>query len=144
MAEAAHVYPPSGAQGMNTSLADAAMLGDLLAARGLAYVPRLLRQYQASRLPDHLARYAATGGLSAMTRLSDPLGQAVRRVSTLWRNLLAPRPAPLARRFVKVVLGSAEASGSLYHIHQKQALGSSTLWRIPIDSSEAECSGAAR
>ena len=84
MAEAAHVYPPSGAQGMNTSLADAAMLGDLLAARGLEDVPRLLRQYQASRLPDHLARYAATGGLSAMTRLSDPLGQAFRRFGFRW------------------------------------------------------------
>ena len=97
MAEAAHVYPPSGAQGMNTSLADAAMLGDLLAARGLEDVPRLLRQYQASRLPDHLARYAATGGLSAMTRLSDPLGQAFRRFGFRWLAGGQVRQAALVR-----------------------------------------------
>ena len=80
MAEAAHVYPPSGAQGMNTSLADAAVLGQLLTripqGRDFAEV---LPEYQKWRTPDILARYAATRGLGFITRLDDPLGQRLRQ-----------------------------------------------------------------
>jgi 2-octaprenyl-6-methoxyphenol hydroxylase len=55
MAEAAHVVPPIGAQGLNMSLADLACLLDLLAKTGTATIP------EAPRSPTPTTA-AATGG----------------------------------------------------------------------------------
>ncbi len=69
VAEAAHVVPPIGAQGLNMSLADIATLLDLaIAARGAGRdigAPDLLARYHRARYPQILLRIA---GLDALNR----------------------------------------------------------------------------
>ena len=71
LAEAAHVIPPIGAQGLNMSLADLAALAGLLAeARNAGQdigAPALLARYSRARLPDMAARIA---GVDALNRAS--------------------------------------------------------------------------
>ncbi|MEM6607457.1 MAG: UbiH/UbiF family hydroxylase [Pseudomonadota bacterium] len=57
IAEAAHVVPPIGAQGLNMSLADIAALLDLSLANPAALgTPAMLREYHRSRYPETRAR----------------------------------------------------------------------------------------
>ncbi len=69
VAEAAHVVPPIGAQGLNMSLRDVATLRDLcVAARASGRdigAPELLSRYGRARHPDILARVA---GIDALNR----------------------------------------------------------------------------
>jgi 2-octaprenyl-6-methoxyphenol hydroxylase len=69
IAEAAHVVPPIGAQGLNMSLKDIASLLELAAAARAAGrdigAPELLRRYHRTRHPDILARVA---GIDALNR----------------------------------------------------------------------------
>jgi len=68
MAEAAHVMPPIGAQGLNTSLADLACLLDLLRAHpGDPGDPALLARYARRRHSQVLLRAA---GIDALNRAS--------------------------------------------------------------------------
>ena len=75
MAEAAHVVPPIGAQGLNMSLADLAVLLDLAAAdpAGIGS-EKMLATYQRRR---HLEVQARVTGIDALNRASmmDPSGQ---------------------------------------------------------------------
>ena len=71
MAEAAHAVPPIGAQGLNMSLADAALLRDLCAG-GPAMAD--LAAYDRKRRPDVLARLAAVFALNAASTGTGPLG----------------------------------------------------------------------
>lgn len=68
MAEAAHVVPPIGAQGLNMSLADLSCLIDLARARpeGLGDAA-MLRAYERRRHPDILARVT---GIDILNRAS--------------------------------------------------------------------------
>ncbi|MBX2856102.1 MAG: FAD-dependent monooxygenase [Rhodobacteraceae bacterium] len=69
IAEAAHVAPPIGAQGLNMSLKDAAVLTDQLIAARASGRPvgdaEALQRYARSRWPDLAARTAATAALDA-------------------------------------------------------------------------------
>jgi 2-octaprenyl-6-methoxyphenol hydroxylase len=75
MAEAAHVVPPIGAQGLNMSLADLACLLDLARQNpqniGSA---AMLRAYHRRRWPEVAARVAAIGALNRVSMLgAEPL-----------------------------------------------------------------------
>jgi 2-octaprenyl-6-methoxyphenol hydroxylase len=69
LGEAAHALSPVGAQGLNTSLRDVAVLDELVRAaleRGLdPAAPATLLAYERARLPDIRARFALTEGLAA-------------------------------------------------------------------------------
>jgi 2-octaprenyl-6-methoxyphenol hydroxylase len=79
VAEAAHVIPPIGAQGLNMSLRDIAVLLDLAAgarqAGGDIGAPEPLRRYQRARHPDILARIA---GVDLLNRAAMTDFQALR------------------------------------------------------------------
>lgn len=75
IAEAAHVVPPIGAQGLNMSLADLATLLDLsLTAPGSS---ESLRAYDRARRPDAVARLT---GIDALNRASIAGAAPLRRV----------------------------------------------------------------
>lgn len=73
MAEAAHVVPPIGAQGLNMSLRDLGCLLELAQARpeGLGD-PKMLDSYHRKRHPDILARVAGIDLLNRTSQASAP------------------------------------------------------------------------
>ncbi|MEM1431643.1 MAG: FAD-dependent monooxygenase [Pseudomonadota bacterium] len=79
LAEAAHVVPPIGAQGLNTSLNDVIVLRDLARdapeALGTA---GMLSHYARARAPDIRARVAAIDLFNRVTRSGDTRMQALR------------------------------------------------------------------
>ena len=80
IAEAAHVVPPIGAQGLNMSLADISALADLItSAPDDPGAPALLRRFEAARLPDISARVAGIDALNRASQASAPI----------WRDLRA-------------------------------------------------------
>jgi 2-octaprenyl-6-methoxyphenol hydroxylase len=79
IAEAAHVVPPIGAQGLNMSLADITALLDLAVADPQALgTPAMLQRYQARRLPDILARVAGIDALNRASMAGGPVWRGVR------------------------------------------------------------------
>lgn len=89
LAEAAHVIPPIGAQGLNMSLADLACLrGLLVAARNAGQdigSPKLLSQYSRLRLPDMATRIA---GVDLLNRASIAQAQPLRNLRRAGLSLL--------------------------------------------------------
>ena len=79
LAEAAHVVPPIGAQGLNTSLNDVIALRDL-ALQDPAHLgaPAMLAKYARARAPDIRARVAAIDLFNRVTRSGDTRMQALR------------------------------------------------------------------
>ena len=79
LAEAAHVVPPIGAQGLNTSLNDVIALRDLARADPAALgAPAMLARYARARGPDIRARVAAIDLFNRVTRSGDTRMQALR------------------------------------------------------------------
>lgn len=87
--EAAHALPPIGAQGLNTSLADIALLAELigerldnddLSARNDPAAAELLRRYESARLADIRLRAGATGLLSGLVHRRNGLIDRLRRL----------------------------------------------------------------
>jgi len=79
--EAAHALPPIGAQGLNTSLADIAVLADLL--QDTSTDPgsdAVTRGYERARKPDIMLRSGATGLLSGLVHQRNPLIDQLRRI----------------------------------------------------------------
>ncbi|WP_420325718.1 UbiH/UbiF family hydroxylase [Mameliella sp.] len=78
VAEAAHVVPPIGAQGLNMSLKDLAALRDLAMSRpeGLGDA-QMLDAYHRSRITDIRARVA---GITALNRISQLSAQPLRDI----------------------------------------------------------------
>lgn len=98
IAEAAHVYPPIGAQGLNTSMSDIARLCELLrAAPEDPGAESLLSAYEAARLPDIRARAAAIGLFNRVTRSPDAAMQALRRTGLRAAHDIAPLRDGLTR-----------------------------------------------
>jgi 2-octaprenyl-6-methoxyphenol hydroxylase len=102
IAEAAHVVPPIGAQGLNMSLADLAALLDLATARpdGLGD-DFMLAAYHRKRHAEVVARVF---GIDALNRASMVQSQPLRDLRKLGLNLLHGI-TPLRRAVMKAGLG---------------------------------------
>lgn len=102
MAESAHVVPPIGAQGLNMSLADLAVLLDLAAAdpAGIGS-EKMLATYQRRR---HLEVQARVTGIDALNRASMMGGQALRDLRAGALNALYS-VAPVRKTLMKAGLG---------------------------------------
>lgn len=79
IAEAAHVMPPIGAQGLNTSLADVGAILDVLGTVSDPGDPAALRRYQNMRWPDMAARMAGVSALNHASQIGAPVLQQMRR-----------------------------------------------------------------
>ncbi|MFV0245914.1 MAG: UbiH/UbiF family hydroxylase [Qingshengfaniella sp.] len=104
VAEAAHVVPPIGAQGLNMSLADIRSLTELAASRPEdPGAPDLLASYQRQRWPELAARVA---GVDALNRAAIAGPQVLRdlRMQGL-RALHGTRP--LRRALMRTGLGAS-------------------------------------
>jgi 2-octaprenyl-6-methoxyphenol hydroxylase len=100
--EAAHVFPPIGAQGLNLGFRDVAALGDILAGPlPDPGAPAPLAAYDTARRADVLARTAAVDALNR-TLLTDFLPiQALRGLGIF----LVDRIPPLRRLAMRQGLG---------------------------------------
>ncbi len=80
MAEAAHVIPPIGAQGLNTSMGDLILLRDLALAAGRDGLgeDRMLADYDRKRCADIRKRVQAIDLFNRVTRSTDPTVQMLR------------------------------------------------------------------
>ena len=102
MAEAAHVVPPIGAQGLNMSLADLAVLLDLAQADPVEIGNvRMLDSYQRRR---HLDVQARVTGIDALNRASMMGGQSLRDLRATALNTLYSI-APVRKTLMKAGLG---------------------------------------
>lgn len=103
MAEAAHVVPPIGAQGLNMSLADIACLLELArAARDDLGGPRMLDRYGRRRHPEILTRVA---GVDMLNRASMADGALARGLRARGMGLLHDI-APVRRGLMRLGLGA--------------------------------------
>ncbi len=100
MAEAAHVVPPIGAQGLNMSLADLATLLDLAGTHDLGSTA-MLDTYHRLRHPEVTARVL---GIDALNRASMPSAPPLRDLRAGALNLLHSI-APLRKTLMKAGLG---------------------------------------
>lgn len=112
VAEAAHVVPPIGAQGLNMSLRDvAALLALVEAARdagGDIGAPDLLARYHRQRHPDMLARIA---GIDLLNRAAMTGDQRLRDLRAAGLRLL-DRTAPLRQAAMRLGLGAGGPESS--------------------------------
>lgn len=95
--EAAHVFPPIGAQGLNLGLRDVMDLAAVLEGASDPGAPEVLARYTARRRPDILARAGAVNALNA-TLLSGFLPAQIARSAGL--SLLRSLP-PLRGFFMR-------------------------------------------
>ncbi|WP_424990036.1 UbiH/UbiF family hydroxylase [Fluviibacterium sp. S390] len=103
MAEAAHVVPPIGAQGLNMSLADLATLLDLIdAAPQELGSPDSLARYARARRPEVLARIAGVDLLNRASMLSPQPLRDLRRSGLAALYGLAP----VRKRLMQLGLGA--------------------------------------
>ena len=106
VAEAAHVVPPIGAQGLNMSLRDIGVLADLLdaarAAGGDIGAPELLARYHRARHGEALARML---GVDALNRAAMTDLQPLRDLRRLGLGVLGGLP-PLRRAAMRLGLGA--------------------------------------
>lgn len=103
MAEAAHVVPPIGAQGLNMSLADLRSLLELSETyRENLGGPEMLTRYHRARWPDAQARVIGIDALNRTSMAGHPVMKALRRkgVATLHEV------APLRRFAMRMGLGA--------------------------------------
>ncbi|MDW4499885.1 UbiH/UbiF family hydroxylase [Sulfitobacter sp. D35] len=102
IAEAAHVVPPIGAQGLNMSLADIAALLELAEARPEGLGDRaMLDAYHAARIGDVRLRVE---GISLLNRASQAGGPGLRDARALGIDLLHGA-APVRRELMRLGLG---------------------------------------
>lgn len=103
MAEAAHVVPPIGAQGLNMSLADLAGLRDLAIARPEGLGDRvMLGAYARRRHPEVLLRVA---GIDMLNRASMATPQPLRDLRAAGIRVLHDL-APIRRGLMRLGLGA--------------------------------------
>ncbi|MEM9755150.1 MAG: FAD-dependent monooxygenase [Pseudomonadota bacterium] len=106
IAEAAHVVPPIGAQGLNMSIADiAALLKSAEARPGALGGPEMLAAYQRARYADVAARVAGVDLLNRASMAGAPMLQAARGWAT--RALAEITPA----RRLAMALGLGQSPG---------------------------------
>lgn len=102
LAEAAHVIPPIGAQGLNMSLADLRQLKNLVvAARNQGQdigSPELLQKYHRARWPDMAARIAGVDLLNRTSMAGAPLLKDLRRTGLKYLHSIKPIRNELMKR----------------------------------------------
>ena len=104
MAEAAHVVPPIGAQGLNMSLADLAALVDLVRDRPENLgTPTMLAAYERRRIGDIRMRVT---GIDALNRASMAGARPLRDARAVGLNLLYG-VAPVRRGLMRLGMGMA-------------------------------------
>ncbi len=101
IAEAAHAFPPIGAQGFNTSLRDVETLAAITEESDDPGADAVLSKYARQRMPDILARTAGVDLLNRSVLSSMPFIRDLRRMglSTLGKT------APLKRFAMRVGMG---------------------------------------
>lgn len=103
IAEAAHVVPPIGAQGLNMSLTDLDVLTDLAeASPGTLGDAEMLKTYHKRRYPDVQLRVT---GIDALNRASQAGVAPLRDLRALGLNALYALP-PVRRSLMQMGLGS--------------------------------------
>lgn len=103
IAEAAHVVPPIGAQGLNMSLADIATLLDLANAAPMDIgTPGMLGKYQRARWPDVRARVK---GIDLLNRAAMAQNPTIRDLRHAGLKALH-RAAPLRKSLMRAGLGT--------------------------------------
>ena len=101
MAEAAHVVPPIGAQGLNTSLADIAAFLDAAKGRDDPGAPEILTRYAKARTADIAARVAAIDMFNRVTMSGAPALQSLR----LYGLKAVYDAAPIRKAIMRVGMG---------------------------------------
>ncbi|MEM7423131.1 MAG: FAD-dependent monooxygenase [Pseudomonadota bacterium] len=102
IAEAAHVMPPIGAQGLNTSLHDVETLATLLAEHAADLGdPQLLRRYERRVMPRTLSRVA---GVDVLNRAAMLQSQPLRDLRRLGLNMIH-RIGPLRQFAIRTGMG---------------------------------------
>ncbi|MEM8691208.1 MAG: FAD-dependent monooxygenase [Pseudomonadota bacterium] len=102
IAEAAHVVPPIGAQGLNMSLADVACLFDLIMADPQSIgAPEMLQQYERKRMRDIQVR---VGGIDLLNRVSQVANPLLRDVRALGLDALH-QVKPVRQTLMRMGLG---------------------------------------
>jgi 2-octaprenyl-6-methoxyphenol hydroxylase len=102
MAEAAHVVPPIGAQGLNMSMADLATLLDLATPDTLGS-PAMLSAYTRRRWPEVALR---VGGVELLNRASMLSARPLRDLRALGLNALYSA-APVRRGLMRLGMGTS-------------------------------------
>ncbi|SLN39389.1 2-octaprenylphenol hydroxylase [Roseivivax jejudonensis] len=103
VAEAAHVMPPIGAQGLNMSLRDLATLLDLAEThRADPGTPAVLDAYARARRPDIALR---VGGIAALNRISQIATPGLRDLRAVGLGALHDLP-PVRRALMQLGLGA--------------------------------------
>ncbi|MEM8841411.1 MAG: FAD-dependent oxidoreductase [Pseudomonadota bacterium] len=102
MAEAAHVVPPIGAQGLNMSLADVACLAGLIEGEADPGAPRLIEAYARRRWPDIAARVA---GVDMLNRAAQAEMQPLRDLRRVGLKAINEIP-PLRQLAMRLGLGA--------------------------------------
>lgn len=91
IAEAAHVLPPIGAQGLNTSVADILALEAALREEPAALgTEAMLARFEEARRADIAARAATLDLYNRLTRAPDPLSRSLRRLGLIAVHDVAP------------------------------------------------------
>lgn len=91
IAEAAHVVPPIGAQGLNMSLKDIALLASLAKETpDRLGDPEMLARYERARLPDIRLRVAGIDVLNRASQSASPMMQAARGMALDALHSLSP------------------------------------------------------
>jgi 2-octaprenyl-6-methoxyphenol hydroxylase len=104
VAEAAHVMPPIGAQGLNMSLADMASLLDLAVGnRDTLGQPAMLAAYEKARHSDMRLRVTGIDALNRTSMAANPLIHDLRAMGV---NALHDA-APIRHRLMKLGLGAS-------------------------------------
>jgi 2-octaprenyl-6-methoxyphenol hydroxylase len=101
IAEAAHVMPPIGAQGLNTSLHDVETLANLIAGSADPGAGALLQQYERRILPRTLMRI---GGIDLLNRAAMAEPQPLRDLRLAGLKLIG-EVAPLRRLAIRAGMG---------------------------------------
>lgn len=102
LAEAAHVIPPIGAQGLNMSLADLRHLKSLVVqARNAGQdigAPELLQKYHRARWPDMAARIKGVDLLNRTSMAGTPFLKDLRRTGLKYLHSIKPLRNELMKR----------------------------------------------
>ena len=101
IAEAAHVVPPIGAQGLNMSLSDIESLAEATAGAADPGEPSLLARHQRRQFPETLARVA---GIDLLNRAARTESQPLRDLRGLGLAAISRIP-PLRRLAIRAGLG---------------------------------------